>query len=225
MKKIDKKLLTVLILASVAFFLMIVFSFIPSGEKTSEYDINREEYVTLLLPDSYYRLPDVVAINENNDNRDEKIISKIIEISGNKTSEDDAKIILSEVRNCSERFSLSESLILGIIAQESHFVYTAMSRKGATGLMQIMPIALEDYNKHNSITYSSSDLWYFDVNIEIGCWNLNRQKRYIHSNDISDWIISYNSGSTNFKKNKENYRKKYAYLDNVEKYRKIFENI
>ena len=225
MKKIDKKLLTVLILASVAFFLMIVFSFIPSGEKTSEYDINKEEQVTLLLPDSYYRLPDVVAINENNDNRDEKIISKIIEISGNKTSEDDAKIILSEVRDCSERFSLSESLILGIIAQESHFVYTAMSRKGATGLMQIMPIALEDYNKHNSITYSSSDLWYFDVNIEIGCWNLNRQKRYIHSNDISDWIISYNSGSTNFKKNKENYRKKYAYLDNVEKYRKIFENI
>ena len=223
MKKIDKKLLTVLVLVYVmAFFLMVVFSFNPSGEKTSEYDMNMEEYVALLLPDSYYQLPDLVAMN---DYRDEKIISKIIEISDNQTSEDDAKIILSEVRDCSERFSLSESLILGIIAQESRFVYTATSRKGATGLMQIMPIALEDYNNHNSITYSSSDLWYFDVNIEIGCWNLNRQRRYIHSNDISDWIISYNSGSTNFKKNKEDYRKKYAYLDNVEKYRKIFENI
>lgn len=163
-----------------------------------------------------------IQIKMEEQRKESEIINNMIAISGNKISELEATEMLKIIRYYADKYKFDEFLILGMVAQESRFSNTAKSRADARGLMQITPIALNDFNNTNETFFTIEDLKDSTINIMIGCWILNRQKRYLNSDDLSDCIISYNSGATNFKNNKDDYKASYSYLDKVNYFKDVF---
>ena len=153
---------------------------------------------------------------------DKEIISDMISLSYDSISEGKAWSIMSLVKEHSVTYGFDYKTILALICQESHFKSTAKSKANARGLMQVTPIALKDYNIRNGTAYSETDLDNDEINVKIGCWTLNRQKKYIGSDDLSECIIAYNSGAKNFKKNKSDYLVKYSYLEKIMEYDEMF---
>lgn len=154
--------------------------------------------------------------------KDSDIVAKIKKISCDKITDEVAYEILKITEYYADKYKFDESLILGMIAQESRFLSTAKSKADARGLMQITPLALEDYNNANETYFTITDLSDMTINISIGCWTLERQKKYLNSDDLSECIISYNSGALNFKNNRDDYKMKYLYLDKVLYYQNVF---
>lgn len=154
--------------------------------------------------------------------KDSDIVAKIKKISGDKITDEVAYEILKITEYYADKYKFDKSLILGMIAQESRFLSTAKSKADARGLMQITPLALEDYNNANETCFTVADLSDMKINISIGCWTLERQKKYLNSDDLSECIISYNSGALNFKNNWDDYTMKYSYLDKVLYYQNVF---
>lgn len=90
---------------------------------------------------------------------------------------------------------VSPAMISAIIFVESRFNPEARSRKGALGLMQIMPrtgawVADELMWKE----FSNQDLLEPDKNLKVGIWYLAYLKRQYHQNDYLA-LASYNAGS------------------------------
>lgn len=164
-----------------------------------------------------------VAVTEISEPKtDKEIISEMISLSYDSISEGKAWSIMSLVKEHSSMYGFDYKTILALICQESHFKSKAKSKADARGLMQVTPIALRDYNSRNGTSYKESDLYDDEINVKIGCWTLNRQKRYIGSENISECIIAYNSGAKNFKKNKSDYLAKYSYLEKIMEYDEMF---
>jgi hypothetical protein len=77
------------------------------------------------------------------------------------------------------RKDIPEEWIHIFIEIESEWNPLAYNRSSeATGLCQITPIALQDFNDWNTEnkTYTMYDMWDVSKNIEVGCWLLNRYK-------------------------------------------------
>lgn len=108
------------------------------------------------------------------------------------------------IKKYSEEFSLDkhgldEQYVAAVICTESRFNEKAESRKGAVGLMQILPetgawaaekIGIDDY--------SEDSLWKPEVNIRIGCWYL----AYLcdmFDDDLQKVFAAYNAGPSNVK--------------------------
>ena len=101
------------------------------------------------------------------------------------------------IHNESKKYDLPPELICGIIRQESRFNKTAVSRKGASGLMQIMEdtaywcaqkMGIEDFNYER-------DIFNPEINIKMGTWYLNHLINEM--GDVNLAIISYNAGIGN----------------------------
>ncbi len=98
-----------------------------------------------------------------------------------------------------KNYGLDEYHIAAVINTESRFNEEAESRKGAVGLMQVLPdtgawaaekIGMEDY--------SSDRLWEPEVNIRLGCWYLS----YLcdmFDGDLQKVFAAYNAGPGNVK--------------------------
>ena len=96
-------------------------------------------------------------------------------------------------------YGLDEYHIAAVICTESRFNEKAESKKGAVGLMQILPatgawaaekIGMDDYN--------ASSLWKPEVNIKLGCWYLS----YLcdmFDGDLKKVFAAYNAGPGNVK--------------------------
>lgn len=102
------------------------------------------------------------------------------------------------------KYDIPIELLYGMILQESRFRIDAKNkRSNATGLMQITPIALKDYNKHNNTSYTMEDLYDPHLNIEIGCWTYNQNRIYLSYYGIEltteNLLRAYNSGCTKVK--------------------------
>ena len=98
-----------------------------------------------------------------------------------------------EIASASESFDIDAAIINSIINIESHFKKNAVSQKGATGLMQVMPstatavadqIALDDF-----------DLKDPEDNISIGtCYFSQMLDRF---QNLETALAAYNAGPTN----------------------------
>ena len=102
---------------------------------------------------------------------------------------------LNEIRTVSDEFDLNPYYVLSIIRCESNFDPKALSRKGAAGLMQIMPNTGEWIaHKLGMDDVYSQDLLYDPVtNIRMGCWYL----RFIRGrvgDDPGTVAAAYNAG-------------------------------
>lgn len=97
----------------------------------------------------------------------------------------------------SKEYALDPYLVSAIIYTESRFKPDAVSPKGATGLMQIMPDTGEWISGKIGIEdYTHSMLLNPDINIRLGCWYI----RYLFdkfSGNMDKVLAAYNAGPRN----------------------------
>src|SRR3990172_2464888 len=96
-----------------------------------------------------------------------------------------ASLYHEHIRVAAERYGLPVPLLKAVMEAESNFNPSAVSDKGATGLMQLMPATARDMYV--------SDLYDPAQNIEGGA----RYLRYLHDqfgNDLVKVIAAYNAG-------------------------------
>ena len=102
-----------------------------------------------------------------------------------------------EIAAWSEEYSIDEYLVCAVIRAESSFDETAVSYRGAVGLMQIMPdtgkwvaekIGIQDYTEDMLDDPST--------NIQIGCWYLNYLGGLFDA-DARKVLAAYNAGPAN----------------------------
>lgn len=107
---------------------------------------------------------------------------------------------LEYVDKFSEKYNIEPSLVYAVMLTESHFVPDALSRKGAKGLMQISDLTGEWAAEEIGIMgYTNDSLYNPEVNIEIGCWYLN--KLIVQFNEpLETALAAYNAGSGNVSK-------------------------
>lgn len=98
----------------------------------------------------------------------------------------------------SEKYALDPAFVAAIVCVESGFDPDALSKKGACGLMQIMPATAEWIAVKTGVGYSPEALFDADYNIEIGCAYLN----YLSGRFSGETTVAaaYNAGEGNVKK-------------------------
>ena len=115
----------------------------------------------------------------------------------------DVKLIESEI--FSERVSdySRNNLIRSIIKAESNNNPWVVSKKGAIGIMQIMPKILKDYNLARNTNYTQEDLFNQKVNYKVGEWYFFEElprimtSKELDSDSLFLRLASYNSGAEN----------------------------
>lgn len=94
-----------------------------------------------------------------------------------------------------ENYGVDDSLIYAIIKAESNFKETAVSSKGATGLMQLMYETAQDVSKILGLEIDEESLLEPDVNINLGTKYISILiSKY---NNIPLALAAYNAGSGN----------------------------
>ncbi len=97
----------------------------------------------------------------------------------------DLTAIPDHIKAAAQRHRLSEELITAVISVESNFDHAAVSRKGARGLMQLMP--------QTSALIGVSDPHSPDENIDAGASHL-RAMLDTFNNDLPLALAAYNAG-------------------------------
>lgn len=110
-----------------------------------------------------------------------------------------------EIRQSAAKHNIDPFLIAAVIKVETNYKHHLESRKGALGLMQLMPDTAEwivDSTNLGPHT-DEEDLLKVDVNINLGSWYLSwLQKHY--SGNLIYAIAAYNAGQGNVNKWKQN---------------------
>jgi soluble lytic murein transglycosylase len=104
----------------------------------------------------------------------------------------------SFINNSAVEYNIDSLLIISIIKAESNFKFDAVSKKGAIGLMQIMPTTASDLVNNNPKygAFKTSDLYNPQINIDLGTAYLQFLLK-IFSNDTNLALSSYNAGIGN----------------------------
>ncbi len=104
-----------------------------------------------------------------------------------------------EIKMYSEEYALDPYFVSSVIRAESSFDETAVSYRGAVGLMQIMPdTGAWAAEKIGIAEFSQDMLFQPDVNIRIGCWYL-RHLSDMFKGDQNKVMAAYNAGPSNVK--------------------------
>ena len=99
-----------------------------------------------------------------------------------------------EIAQWSDTYTIDAYLVCAVICTESGFDETAISPKGAVGLMQIMPSTGEwSAQKIGIEDYSNDMLLDPETNIQIGCWYLSYLGGLFES-DARKVLAAYNAG-------------------------------
>lgn len=97
----------------------------------------------------------------------------------------------AEIALASSEFSVDQALICAVVNVESSFDSTAVSRRGAKGLMQIMPATAESIAQILDEPYSEESLFDVETNLRYGAYYLH----YLQSQfDFDEAICAYNAG-------------------------------
>ena len=92
---------------------------------------------------------------------------------------------------------LDRDLVAGVILTESRFEPTAVSHRGAMGLMQIMPdTARWIAHERGDAAFRIDQLYVPEKNIEYGSWYLAYLKKYFRGNEVLT-LAAYNAGLGN----------------------------
>ena len=103
----------------------------------------------------------------------------------------------AEVKKYARMYDIDEELIFSVIKAESNFDSTAVSKKGAVGLMQIMEdTAIWVSDRIGISDFSESDLYLPDKNIEIGAYYLSYLLD-MYDDDVQCVLAAYNAGLGN----------------------------
>jgi soluble lytic murein transglycosylase len=144
-----------------------------------------------------------------------------------------------EIGYISKKYDVKAELIAGIVYAESNFNSSAISPKGAIGIMQILPETAEWICGVMKIPYSERMLFNPLYNIEIGTFYLTYLKEKFSG--ANAYVAAYNAGEGNVKLWLENdkytqngdikttpFKQTNAYIEKVNKateyYKKVFSN-
>lgn len=97
--------------------------------------------------------------------------------------------LLTLTLSAASRYRLDPSLLLALMSVESAFNPNAVSPKGATGLMQLMPATARQYGLKKT-----SDLFSPSINIDIGSRHL-KGLLDLHQGNLPLALAAYNAGS------------------------------
>ena len=111
--------------------------------------------------------------------------------AGNKNSSEIPASYAEFIENACEKYRVDPSLVQAVVKVESDFNPFALSRKGAMGLMQLMPQTAIDLNVRNSFSPRE--------NIEGGVKYL-RSLLDRYEGNVQLALAAYNAGETNVKK-------------------------
>jgi soluble lytic murein transglycosylase len=100
------------------------------------------------------------------------------------------------------KHKLDFHLVKSLIYEESWFNRYAHGKAGEVGLMQITPLAADDYMRVNNVKFRQEDLYNPEFNIEVGCWYLrNSIDLYKDFEDPLPYALArYNAGEVRVKK-------------------------
>lgn len=102
-----------------------------------------------------------------------------------------------QIANYSEKYDIDPFLVAAIIRVESKFNKNALSPKGARGLMQIIAVTGRwAADEIGILEYKDELLYDPEVNIEIGCWYINKLNAQF-DNNLELVLAAYNGGSGN----------------------------
>ena len=100
------------------------------------------------------------------------------------------------VTDCARKYGLEEELIFAVIKAESNFNETAVSKKGAVGLMQMMDTTGKWVSEQLGEPFQKEDLYDSATNIRFGAYYLSYLlDRY--RGDKTCAIAAYNAGHAN----------------------------
>ena len=100
-------------------------------------------------------------------------------------------VILSEC----DRYGYDPLFLMGLIITESSFKRGQQSRKGARGLMQVMPFVGRDLAEETGIEWNGDEtLFDPEANVRIGALHLFRQILKFES--VDKGLVAYNHGET-----------------------------
>jgi Transglycosylase SLT domain len=122
-----------------------------------------------------------------------------------------AKLIVEE---CDNYEKLDPYLVLAVIKVESEFSPEAESKKGAIGLMQVMPGTAEFVAKETGMTYNGRKSLYDPfINVKLGILYLSMlADRYDSTENVLD---AYNNGPTKFDKSQSSDKRQSSYVKKV----------
>lgn len=118
---------------------------------------------------------------------------------------------LIKIKKLAKKYKLKEKLIIAVAKAESSFNPTAVSKKGAVGLMQLMKGTAKQYGVKNRFDA--------DQNLEAGVKHLKYLYTKYHS-DLPLTLAAYNAGEEAVKKYKgvPPYKETKTYIKRVMKY-------
>ena len=140
------------------------------------------------------------------------------------------------IEKYSEKYDLEPEFVCAVINTESRFNEDVTSKKGATGLMQIMPETAQWAVKQMGYEgFDFRDINKPEVNIEIGCWVLDFLRKQFNGNEELA-AAAYNAGignvskwldSTDYSYNGESlhsipYGETQRYIKKIDLYTKIY---
>lgn len=101
-----------------------------------------------------------------------------------------------------QKYQVEPLLIKAIIKRESNFKYYVRGGKGEIGLMQLMPGAIQDWERIHKKSVADFEVFLPALNIEIGTWYFSQAyKKWSKSPySISYALAEYNAGGGNLRK-------------------------
>lgn len=99
---------------------------------------------------------------------------------------------LEQIKRYSNEYNIDMDLVQSVIKVESGYNKEVISKKGAIGLMQIMPTTGEWISNKLGIMYKKENLSYPDINIQIGTWYLKYLYNRYEKSETA--LAAYNAG-------------------------------
>ncbi len=100
-----------------------------------------------------------------------------------------------EIYNFSSKYQVNAALIASVANTESNFKETSISKRGAVGVMQIMPQTAQWLAKKMKVEYSDDLLLDGEYNIMIGSYYLSYLLNYFENEKVA--LCAYNAGQGN----------------------------
>jgi soluble lytic murein transglycosylase len=101
----------------------------------------------------------------------------------------------NEIKKYASEYNVDALLVCAVINCESSFDVYATSKKGAIGLMQIMPSTAKWCAQKLGIEYSAGDLYSAEYNIKIGTYYLSYLLKKFGDERLA--LCAYNAGEGN----------------------------
>lgn len=96
-------------------------------------------------------------------------------------------------------YDIESEFVHKLISAESSWRPYVISPKGYRGLMQLGPLALEDYNARFKTAYKIEDLFNPHINVRVGIWYLSWIRDNFTGKNKQDVLICYNWGVGHYK--------------------------